>query len=45
MTFTQLLQIKDKLILDLSSMQQEISDLQEKTKPITPDCSLGRLTI
>ena len=44
MNSTQLQQIKDKIILDLSSMEQEISDLQEKTKPITPDCSLGRLT-
>jgi len=44
MTSTQLQQIKDKIILDLSSMEQEISDLLEKTKPIAPDCSLGRLT-
>ena len=44
MTSIQLQQIKDKIILDLSSMQHKINDLQEKTKPITPDCSLGRLT-
>lgn len=40
----QLLQIKDKIQSDLVSMQNEIDELEEKTKPITPDCSLGRLT-
>jgi len=25
-------------------MNNEIAELKEKTKPITPDCSLGRLT-
>ena len=37
-------QIKDKITQDLIAMQYEIDELKEKTKPITPDCSLGRLT-
>ncbi len=44
MTSKQHKQIKDKIGQDLIAMQHEIDDLQEKTKPITPDCSLGRLT-
>ncbi len=44
MTNTQLLKIKEKISLDLTSMKNEISQLKEKTKPIAPDCSLGRLT-
>lgn len=44
MTKIQKKQIKDKIIEDISSIENEISQLQEKTKPITPDCSLGRLT-
>ena len=44
MTLTQLQEIKDKIIQDLLSIQIEIDGLQEITKPITPDCSLGRLT-
>ena len=44
MTTNQLQQIKNKIKEDLISMQNEIDDLKEKTKPITPDCSLGRLT-
>ena len=44
MTSDQLQQIKNKIKEDLISMQHEIDDLKEKTKPITPDCSLGRLT-
>ena len=44
MISTQHQQIKDKIVQDLNSMQHEIDGLKEKTKPITPDCSLGRLT-
>ncbi len=44
MTNKQLKEIKTKIILDIKAMQKEIDDLQDKTKPITPDCSLGRLT-
>jgi len=44
MTSKQHQQIKEKIKEDLISMQHEISALKERTKPITPDCSLGRLT-
>lgn len=44
MTKVQRQQIKEKIIQDLEAMQKEINELQDKTKPITPDCSLGRLT-
>jgi len=44
MTKEQRQQIKEKIIQDLEAMQKEIDELQDKTKPITPDCSLGRLT-
>jgi len=44
MTSSQLKKIKDKIQEDLLSMQREIDGLEEKTKPIAPDCSLGRLT-
>ena len=37
-------EIKEKIELDLKNCYKEIADLQEKTKPIAPDCSLGRLT-
>ncbi len=36
--------IKSKIINDLNFVKKEIADLQEKTAPIAPDCSLGRLT-
>ena len=44
MTSIQNKQIKEKIIQDISSTQKDIKGLQEKTKPISPDCSLGRLT-
>ncbi len=44
MTKKQRQQIKDKIIKDLHDMQKEIDGLQDKTKPIAPDCSIGRLT-
>lgn len=44
MNSTQLQKLKDKIIQDIEAMQKEISELQDKTEPITPDCSLGRLT-
>ncbi len=44
MTNKELQEIKTKIIQDIKAMQKEIDDLQDKTKPITPDCSLGRLT-
>ena len=44
MTQLQLKEIKEKIIQDIKAMEDEIDALKEKTKPITPDCSLGRLT-
>jgi DnaK suppressor protein len=44
MTLEQREQIKDKIVLDIKSIELEIKELEEKTKPIAPDCSLGRLT-
>ncbi len=36
--------IKIKIQSDLYLLEKQIKILKEKTKPITPDCSLGRLT-
>ena len=36
--------IKEKIISDIASIEKEIISLEEKSQPITPDCSLGRLT-
>lgn len=44
MTKAQKSQLKNKIIEDINAMENEIEGLKEKTKPITPDCSLGRLT-
>ena len=44
MNLTQREQIKDKIIQELKTVQIEIELLKEKTQPISPDCSLGRLT-
>ena len=44
MNLTQRQKIKDKICQYLEATQIEIELLKEKTKPITPDCSLGRLT-
>ena len=41
---SQLKLIKDKIAQDILFLQNEITALEEKTKPIAPDCSLGRLT-
>jgi len=37
-------QIKNQIDSYIKALQHEISELEEKTKPITPDCSIGRLT-
>lgn len=37
-------QIKEKVAIYIASLENEITELQEKIKPITPDCSLGDLT-
>ncbi|MBU0632369.1 TraR/DksA C4-type zinc finger protein [bacterium] len=36
--------IKEKIIEYIASLENEIEELQEKIKPIAPDCSLGDLT-
>jgi len=36
--------IKEKIEYDIKKLEQQIEVLKEKTKPVAPDCSLGRLT-
>jgi len=36
--------IKEKILQEIASLKIQIESLQEKAKPIAPDCSLGRLT-
>ena len=36
--------IKEKIEIDLIQLEEQIRILKEKVKPISPDCSLGRLT-
>ncbi len=36
--------IKKKIEADILSLKEQIAILEEKVKPIAPDCSLGRLT-
>jgi len=35
--------IKTHILNEIDKLQQQINTLQEKAKPIAPDCSLGRL--
>jgi len=44
MTTAQIKEIKTIIIEQLEYLKEEIVLLKEKTKPIAPDCSLGRLT-
>ena len=44
MTKTERTQIKEKIEFDIKKLQHQITILKEKTKPVAPDCSLGRLT-
>jgi len=44
MTQTEKESLKKKIIRDIEALQKQIETLQEKAKPIAPDCSLGRLT-
>ncbi|CAA6812347.1 MAG: C4-type zinc finger protein, DksA/TraR family [uncultured Sulfurovum sp.] len=37
-------QIQEKIESDLVALKEQISALEEKVKPISPDCGLGRLT-
>lgn len=36
--------IKETIEKEIPSLKEQITILEEKTKPIAPDCSLGRLT-
>jgi len=36
--------IKEKIYTERSKLSQQITLLEAKTKPVAPDCSLGRLT-
>jgi DnaK suppressor protein len=36
--------LRRRLVTALAETEKEIADLGEKTAPIAPDCSLGRLT-
>ena len=36
--------IKEKIETDIILLKEQIADLEEKVKPISPDCGLGRLT-
>lgn len=44
MTTQERQELKNAIEKDLASAYKEVANLQEKTKPIAPDCSLGRLT-
>jgi len=37
-------QLKQKIETEIQNLQKQIKTLKEKTKPISPDCGLGRLT-
>jgi len=36
--------LKDKIDEDITTLKEQIATLEEKVKPISPDCGLGRLT-
>ena len=44
MTSQEKKKIKEKIESDITTLLEQIEALEEKTKPIAPDCSLGRLT-
>lgn len=37
-------QIQEKIASDIKTLKEQITDLEQKVKPISPDCGLGRLT-
>ena len=37
-------QIREKIDADILALKKQIATLEEKVKPIAPDCGLGRLT-
>lgn len=44
MNFQQRQQVKNQIHSYIEAVEHEIIELEEKTKPIPPDCSIGRLT-
>ncbi|MDM5272387.1 TraR/DksA C4-type zinc finger protein [Sulfurovum sp. zt1-1] len=44
MTSQEKKKIKEKIESDIATLLKQIKTLEEKAEPITPDCSLGRLT-
>jgi DnaK suppressor protein len=44
MTQTEKESLKKKITHDIEALKKQIETLQEKARPIAPDCSLGRLT-
>ena len=44
MSPTEKQEIKHHILQNLTEIESQIDQLQEKVKPIAPDCSLGRLT-
>ena len=44
MTKDEKIEIREKIESDITQLKQQIDSLENKTKPISPDCSLGRLT-
>ncbi|HIP62156.1 MAG TPA: transcriptional regulator [Sulfurovum sp.] len=44
MTNKEKVQLREKIKEDIKNLEKQIEILQEKTKPISPDCGLGRLT-
>ena len=36
--------LKEKILLEISSTERDIQQLEELTKPISPDCAIGRVT-
>ncbi len=44
MTKKEKVQLREKIETDIELLIKQIEILKEKTKPISPDCGLGRLT-
>jgi len=44
MTQNERSKIRSKIIKDIAHISEQITELEAKTQPIEPDCSLGRLT-
>ncbi len=37
-------EIKQKILQEIEKVKQKITDLEELTKPIAPDCAIGRVS-